>query len=248
MGNGKWIEFASLVVLFLFWAALANLAQSRVFPDPVTVGYRLVDLIRSGPLVRDFSLTLARSLAGFIGAMAIGCLLGILFGRVAWLDRFFSLWVVIGLNIPALVVGILCYIALGLTDLALVTAVILNKVPLVTTTLREGVRALSADYDELARIFRLPRWRVLLRVHLPQLVPYILAAARTGLSLVWKIVLVFEVIGSDGGVGFRVGLFFQNFDMAGLLAYTVTFVGLVLGIEYAILRPLEERSRRWRNP
>jgi len=248
VGNGKWIEFASLVVLFLLWAALANLAQSRVFPDPVTVGYRLVDLIRSGPLVRDFSLTLARSLAGFVGAMAIGCLLGILFGRVTWLDRFFSLWVVIVLNIPALVVGILCYIAFGLTDLALVTAVILNKVPLVTTTLREGVRALSADYDELARIFRLARWRVLLRVHLPQLVPYILAAARTGLSLVWKIVLVFEVIGSDGGVGFRVGLFFQNFDMAGLLAYTVTFVGLVLGIEYAILRPLEERSRRWRNP
>jgi len=51
--------------------------------------------------------------------------------------------------------------------------------------------------------------------------PFVLAAARTGLSLVWKMV-VFEVLGSDGGVGFRVGVF-QFFDMGGILAYTVCF-------------------------
>ena len=76
--------------------------------------------------------------------------------------------------------------------------------------------------------------------------PYVLAAARSGLSLVWKIVLVFEVLGSDGGVGFRVSVFFQFFDMAGILAYTVAFIAVVLAIEYGVLRPLERRVLAWR--
>ena len=76
--------------------------------------------------------------------------------------------------------------------------------------------------------------------------PFVLAAARTGLSLIWKIVLVFEVLGSDGGVGFRVSVFFQFFDITGLLAYTVAFILVVLAFEYLVMRPIERRVLRWR--
>jgi NitT/TauT family transport system permease protein len=41
-------------------------------------------------------------------------------------------------------------------------------------------------------------------IYAPQLVPFLLAATRTGLALIWKIVLTFEVLGRDGGVGFRI--------------------------------------------
>ena len=74
----------------------------------------------------------------------------------------------------------------------------------------------------------------------------VLTAARTGLSLIWKIVLVFEVLGSDGGVGFRVGIFFQNFDIRSILAYTIAFMSVVIALEYLCLRPLERRILGWR--
>ena len=73
-----------------------------------------------------------------------------------------------------------------------------------------------------------------------------MAAARTGLSLIWKIVLVFEILGSDGGVGFRVSLLFQSFDITGILAYTAAFVLVVLAFEYGLMRPLERRVLGWR--
>lgn len=76
--------------------------------------------------------------------------------------------------------------------------------------------------------------------------PFIFAAARTGLSLIWKIVLVFEVLGSDGGVGYRVSLFFQFFDITGILAYTAAFILVVLAIEYGLLRPIERKVLQWR--
>lgn len=84
------------------------------------------------------------------------------------------------------------------------------------------------------------------RFIVPQLMPYVLTAARTGLSLIWKIVLVFEVLGSDGGVGFRIGIYFQFFDMEGILAYTVAFMAVVIALEYGVMRRLEQRILGWR--
>lgn len=178
--------------------------------------------------------------------MLVGTACGILLGRRRWLDRLFSGWLLVGLNLPAIVVAIVFYIWLGLTELALVTAVVVNKVPLVITTIREGVRSFSPDYDELATALRLSPLRRLRLVAVPQLMPFVLAAARTGLSLIWKIVLVFEVLGSDGGVGYRVALLFQFFDITGILAYTTAFILVVLAVEYGLMRPLEHQVLAWR--
>jgi NitT/TauT family transport system permease protein len=95
-------------------------------------------------------------------------------------------------------------------------------------------------------VFEVPRLRTFTRVYLPQLYPYLMAAARSGLSLIWKIVLVVELLGRSDGVGFQLGVYFQFFDITGILAYTLAFAGVVLLIEGAAMRPLERRLNRWR--
>ena len=240
------LEWFSLPLLLVIWQIAAMIAASRFFPSPALVAAQVVDLTLHGHLVLDFAKTLLRTFVGFVVAMAVGSVLGLALGRQRNLDRLFGPWVVVGLNMPAVVIAVICYIWLGLSEFALVLAVVINKTPLVITTIREGVRSLSTDYDELATVFRMPMARRLRLIHVPQLMPFVMTAARTGLALIWKMVLVFEVLGSDGGVGFRVGIFFQYFDMAGILAYTVVFVAMVMLIEHGALRPLERRVARWR--
>jgi len=236
----------SLPLLLLLWQALAMAFPHRLFPAPSAVAVELWLLAADGPLLSDLGKTLLRATTAFLIAMALGTALGIVLGRTRWLDRLFSGWLLVGLNLPAIVVAIVLYIWLGLTELALIAAVVINKVPLVITTIREGVRSFSADYDELATALRLAPLRRLRLITLPQLMPFILAAARTGLSLIWKIVLVFEVLGSDGGVGYRVSIQFQFFDITGILAYTTAFILVVLAVEYGLLRPLERKVLQWR--
>lgn len=240
------LEYLSLPLLLLVWQVLAMLFAHRLFPAPVAVAGELWQLATAGPLLPDLGRTLLRSVIAFTIAMALGIALGILLGRRLWVDRLFSGWLLVGLNLPAIIVAIVFYIWLGLTEVALVTAVVINKVPLVITTIREGVRSFSPDYDELAAALRLSPWRRLRLIAGPQLLPFVLAAARTGLSLIWKIVLVFEVLGSDGGVGYRVSVLFQFFDIAGILAYTTAFMLVVLAFEYGVLRPLEKHLLQWR--
>ncbi|WP_444676966.1 hypothetical protein [Halomonas sp. E19] len=81
---------------------------------------------------------------------------------------------------------------------------------------------------------------------MPQLFPYLMAATRGGLALIWKIVLVVELLGRSDGVGFQLHLAFQVFDVAALLAYSFAFIGVVQLIELVVLQPLERRASRWR--
>ena len=84
------------------------------------------------------------------------------------------------------------------------------------------------------------------RIVLPQLYPNLMATARSGLALIWKIVLVVELLGRSNGVGFQLQIYFQHFDVTGILAYAIAFIVVVQLIELSILRPLDRRIGRWR--
>lgn len=245
-GGEVWLGWASLLLLLLPWQALALWLNSRFLPAPLAVAFHIAWLASEGHLIADFAITLLRAAFGFVIAMLLGTAAGIALGRSAIADRLFMNWVVIGMNLPAIVIAILCYIWLGLNDTALVLAVVLNKTPIVVTSIRQGVLSFDPAYEEFARAYHLTRRKAFFLIHLPQLTPYLLSAARTGLSLVWKIVLVFEVLGADSGVGFRVSLFFQFFDLKGILAYTVVFVAIVMVLEHLAIGPLERRLLAWR--
>ena len=98
----------------------------------------------------------------------------------------------------------------------------------------------------MAQVFAFPRWRRWRHVLAPQLAPYFAAAARGGLSLVWKIVLVVELLGRPNGVGFKMNEAFQLFDLRLLLAYALPFVALMVLVETFVLRPAERSANWWR--
>lgn len=240
------LRAASALVLLLGWQALAALAGSPLVPAPMTVASSLYRHAAEGGLFHHLGATLLRVAMSFIAALGVGAAIGIVMGERRGADRFFDLWLMLGLNIPALVIMILCYVWLGLNEAAAVLAVALNKVPVVVVTVREGARAIDRELLQVAEVLRLSRRRTLLKVYLPQLYPYLMAAARNGLSLIWKIVLVVELIGRSSGVGFQLGVYFQFFDIASVLAYTAAFVAVVFLIEAAVMRPLDRRLNAWR--
>jgi NitT/TauT family transport system permease protein len=144
------------------------------------------------------------------------------------------------------VIIVLAYIWAGLTEIAAVSAVALNKLPIATVTVREGARSLDTALDEMAQVFRMHAWTRIRHIMLPQLAPYLAAAARSGLSLVWKIVLIVELLGRPNGVGFEIGVAFQLFDVTRILAYALAFVAVMLAVETLLVQPLERHIARWR--
>lgn len=241
------LPLASFLLLLALWALAAELAQaSRTLPGPLAVLEAAWRELLAGELLHHLAATLGRVAASFAIAMTVGSAIGIAMGRSAWADEFGRPWLLLGLNMPALVTIVLCYVWIGLVEAAAVTAVALNKIPNVAVTVREGAKALDRGLLEMAQAFAVPRGRVLAHLVLPQLAPYLLGAARSGLALVWKIVLVVELLGRPNGVGFQIHTAFQLFDVATILAYALAFVAIVQLIEWRALEPLARRLERWR--
>lgn len=235
-----------VLVLLGIWEVAARLAATRLLPAASTVMVALGHEAASGELARNLGATLARVACAFTAAMLLGTALGVAMGRVRWLDRALDSFLTILLNLPALVSIVLIYVWFGLSEVTAIAAVALNKLPSTAVTVREGARALDQGLIEMAHSFRMGRGAILRHVVLPQLYPYLFGAARSGLALIWKIVLVAELLGRSDGVGFQIQVYFQLFDVTGILAYTLAFIVVVQLIEWLALQPLERRANRWR--
>jgi NitT/TauT family transport system permease protein len=242
----KLLPGLSLLVFLAIWQGLAVYLNSNTLPTPEKVAVVFWQGCVSGQLLFHLGVTLLRLVVSFSIAMLLGCAIGIVLGRNKKLDAFFDNWLVIFLNIPALVTIILCYVWFGLVESAAILAVVINKLPNVIVTIREGTRTLDQDLLDMAHCYHFGRRKTLVHVIWPQLHPFVMGATRSGLALIWKIILVVELLGRSNGMGYQLHLFFQLFDVAGILAYTIAFVSVIQLIELMILKPLDKKSQRWR--
>jgi NitT/TauT family transport system permease protein len=236
----------SLAMLIAVWALAAALLQSRLLPGPLTIGAAILAGISSGELPFQMACTLGRVIGSFAIAMVLGVIAGYAMGRSKAVDQYADTWLIVLINMPALVTIIFAYIWIGLNETAAILAVAVNKLPNVIVVMREGSRALDPELDEMAKVFQFSRLSRMRNVVLPQLAPYLAASSRSGLSIVWKIVLVVELIGRPNGVGFVLGSAFSLFDMVTILSYAISFIVLMLLIENTLVQPLERRAIRWR--
>jgi len=237
-------RLVSLILALLAWQVAAMAAASHLLPPPASVLRCLLDEAASGALWIHLGATLRRVAIAFPLALGFGGLLGWAMGRRPGLDRWLDPWLQLLLGVPAMVVAILCYVWLGLGETAAVLAVALSKLPAMAVIFRQGARDHDRELDQMARLFRFNGWNRFWHLILPELAPFLLAAMRSGLSLVWKIVLLVEMLGRSDGVGFQLSVYFQLFDIRHLLAYSIAFMAVLLLIETTLLRWMDRHVAR----
>jgi NitT/TauT family transport system permease protein len=238
------LRLGVIIAISALWQGLAWLIASPDFPSLFAVINSVQFHLNEGEMMANIFITLRRVLLSFIIAMLLGGIIGIIMGVNARINKLSDSLLIIMLNIPALVTILLCYIWFGLVESAAIAAVVINKIPTVVVMIREGARAVDKDLLAVAKIYQLSASKTFFNVFLPQLYPFIIASARSGLSLIWKIVLVVELLGRSDGVGFALNTLFQFFDIAGILAYTFVFVVIILLIEALIFKPFDKLVAR----
>ena len=240
------LKVTSLILFLCVWQIASIWIDVDLLPSPTRVASSIHEHLFAGDLLSSVAITLARVGVSFFIAMAFGIAVGVLMGRNRNWDAALDGLLILSLNLPALVVIILCYLWFGLGEFAAVLAVSINKFPIVVVNMREGAKAVDMDLLQVTQAFKVYPYRTFFKVYLPQLYPYLLASARSGLALVWKIVLVVELLGRSDGVGVKLGVYFQFFDISSILAYSFAFILVVMIIELLMIAPLDRRLMEWR--
>ncbi len=118
--------------------------------------------------------------------------------------------------------------------------------PLLLSSVLSGFKYLDEKLRELARMLGATKLQELLYFLMPGSTPYILSASRSAVGLALRISVVAEAFGGRGGIGYEL---MYNYDLGmkeGVFAWALLLVVLMIIIDYAILRPVERWSMKWR--
>ena len=240
------IKCASALTLLALWYLAAAVLPSSVMPAPHIVAGVLWNDMRAGPIWSDVAITLTRIVLAFSVAVTVAVVLGFAMGLSKTAESFFDIWVVGGLTVPSLVLILTVYMVVGLNDRAAVLAAALPVVPILTINIWQGIKSVDHKLIEMAAAYHAKRARIIRSVVAPQITPVMVASAKFGLGLIWKMVLFVELLGRSDGIGYRIEYYYQMFNMSEVLAHALLFLFIMLFIEIVLLGKLERYLFRWR--
>jgi NitT/TauT family transport system permease protein len=244
--NKIFLPGISLVVLCGLWEVAALVFGARYLPGPVPTAARLAQLFATDQVVGNLVPTILRVLGGFAVAEVLGVIVGVIMGLSRSWEKFLELGVMVGLTIPSLCYIILSFLWFGLNELAAIVAIGLTTFPIIAINVWSGVKSIDSQLNDMAWTFGISRRERIFKVIAPQITPYIVAAARYGFGVGWKVTIFVELMGLTNGVGFQLNYSFQIFDMASVFAWTLLFTIVMLVLELAVFKPTEQWLFRWR--
>jgi len=240
------LRVGSIVTLVFLWWLVSLFFPPTLIPKPWDTFAEVATIISTGNFFVEMGNTLRRVLVGFGIAMVVSVPLGILMGTLRNLESFFEPPVILGLTMPGLIWAVLMIMFFGLTETSAYAAVAVTIFPMLTISIWQGTKAIDKDLIDMSEVFHASPWSKIVDVILPQLVSHILAAIRYGLGLAWKVVVVVEMFGFSNGVGYQVVRGFNIFSMKTVLAWAITFLVVMIVIEFGIIGWLERSVTRWR--
>lgn len=211
-----------------------NVVKPLFLPRPWSVVTSFYELLTEQALVNDFKVSALVVLQGFLLGSAVGVATGFLAGLSQTVERFLGPTLNSIRQIPPLAWLPLVVLWFGTGPVA--KDIIIAKVvffPVFLNTL-QGIRGVSRDYIEVARVFEYSRARLLRRVILPAALPSIFVGLRYGAGLAWASVIAAEMLGGQVGLGYLlmhcqelllIAEFFSIIAVIGLIGYLVD-VGL----------------------
>ncbi len=233
-----------LGLLVLLWQVIAQSTGSGI-PSPALTWDAAVKLFSdpfysNGPNDQGIGWNVLSSLQrvgmGFGMAALVGIPAGFLIGRFRFLSRMFN--PLISLLRPVsplawLPIGLLVF--KGANPAAIWTIFICSIWPMVINT-AVGVQRVPQDYLNVARVLNLSEWKVITKILLPAVLPYMLTGVRLAVGTAWLVIVAAEMLTGGVGIGFWVWDEWNNLNVAHIIIaiFTIGLVGLVL--EFALVQ------------
>ncbi|WP_310386448.1 nitrate ABC transporter permease [Roseateles sp.] len=239
--RGIWLRVLPPVLGLALLIGLWGLATQKggPFPTPAATFDAAVKLFAdpfrsNGPNDQGIGWNILASLQrvglGFGLAALVGIPLGFVIGRFEFANRMIS--PLISLLKP---VSPLAWLPIGLlvfksaNPAAIWTIFICSIWPMVVNT-AVGVQRVPQDYLNVARVLKLSEWKVITRILLPAVLPYILTGVRLSVGTAWLVIVAAEMLTGGVGIGFWVWDEWNNLNVAHIIIaiFVIGIVGLAL--------------------
>ena len=224
----------SMLALAAVWQILSWVFPHFLFPPVQDIIVRTIQVLITGSLLVDVLLTAWRIFGGLLGAFIFGGLLALLIARSPTIENFVSPVLTFFQGIPALSWVVFAIIWFHGIEFRVLFIMVMTTLPAFTFQILDSLRSMSKDLFEMTMSFRPSRWQLFRYLIMPTVLPGIFTAWKVNLGNAARVVVVAELVGATGGVGYELLKQQQLFDMAGAMAWTLQLVLFVLVVQQAI--------------
>lgn len=232
------------VLFVIAWYLFAESINSVLIPTPLNTFAALIKLIFEGATWKAFWLSNQSLLIGFFLAVVVGVVIGLMIGRVQWMEQAFNPWLTLLLVLPMSMMMPMIIMAFGFSLAARVFIVFIFAMPTIIVNTRAGIREVPQELIEMGRVFganEVDLWRHIL---VKSAAPSMWAGIRIGLGRSITGMMLGELLLVAVGIGVLFKVFQGQFDPD----KTFGLVGLLIAeslILMKICRSIERRLIPW---
>lgn len=246
MAGTQMTAAASVIAGLALWEIAGRfLVQNKLFlATPLQAIEKIGLTIASGELQRHAWISAQEFLIGFVAASVAGILIGLYMARSERTAAALNPWVSGIYATPTVAIAPLFILWFGIGIWSKVAVVISLVVFPVIINTEVGIRSADKQLIEMVRAFGATQAQIFWKVSLPAATPFILAGLRLGVGRGLIGVVVGELFGARGGLGFMIVQAAEVFDMPLLFAgiLVLAAAGILLT---AAFRALERRLVPW---
>jgi len=245
---------ASIGLFLSLWEVFTVTAESlhiNLFvPRASSMFYELLRLVKGEAPVGANSYfhilqSLRRLLSGVLLGSVIGLVIGIVMGLRERAEDFFESWNWVFATVPAVMWAYIFILVIGANEVTAIGVLAAVTYPQMAFRVSRGIKVVRTDLVEMGKAFNATLPLLLSEVYIPQILPHVFSGVRYSLALGIKIIAIAELVGLSNGIGFMMQYWWDQRNIAPLLAWGSLLVFLGLFFEFIVFRSLERRMFKW---
>ena len=235
-----------IIIMIWFYTTTYMVIPKGILPTIPDVGQTFLEMLKSRQLENDIAVSISRVLKGYCISVVLGVTLGSLIGMYRSIKELFVPVITVIRQIPMIAWIPLIILWCGIGETSKVVIIVL-------VAFFQIIESTPKGYIEVARLYKLGRWKTFIKVYLPHAIPQILVGLRLGLGGSWMAVVAAELIAATSGIGYRMSSARSNMQ-SNVVIVCMIVVGLVgvlmdrgIGVLFTALTPwirIENENRK----
>ena len=249
-----WRRWSVRVSVIIGWGAFIGLwylfsnvvINAPRLPAPHLVLNRAGQIISGGGFGSNLWSSLSRLLSGFLLAVVLSGILGLLIAYSEWWKNLLQNLLQLIVGIPTIGFAVLALVLFGISPAGPILTTMLVATPYITINVAQGITGVDRRLIVMSEAFGRTRQQIVRDVLLPSSLLSLLGGARLAFAVAWRMELLSEVFAASRGIGFQIRSSFESYDTQAMLAWTILFVAVMLIFEHLVLRQIERWASHWR--
>ena len=236
---------AAVLLALCAWQIVSLCVDSSiVLVGPVEVIKRMGSIWREADFWSSVGTSFAHIAGGFLLALILGVLLAALAGRFELVEIALRPFLITIKTVPVASFVVICLMWLSAERLSVFISFLI-VLPVIYGNLLEGIKNTDRAMLELGRVYRMPLFKRIIYIRIPELKPFITSACETALGMAWKAGVAAEIIGTpEHSLGRQLYLAKIYLDTDDLFCWTLVIVIVSVAFEKLFMLLLRGAYRR----